>query len=120
MGVGRLERVTYDEARLQMSAWLEQHATTSPDHPHAGYDEMDGALPRGTGAQCDKLFVALSFWDGWIDASNHDWRYYEPIAADDWPRLAREIAAALREDRELVNPTVLDRFGLKPRAKGRA
>lgn len=30
--------------------------------------------------------VALEFWDGWVDARNHDWQYYPGIARDDWPR----------------------------------
>ena len=77
---------------------------------------MDGALPRVDDARWDKVFVALSFWDGWIDASNHEWKYYEPIQKDDWPRLVDEIARSLREDREVTNSVILKRFGLRKRA----
>ena len=81
--------MTFNYARFQMAEWLEQNAITSPDHPGSGYDEMNGALPRGVDVRWDKLFIVLSFWDGWIDANNHEWQYYEPIQENDWPRLAR-------------------------------
>lgn len=74
---------------------------------------MDASVARVADNLWDKIFIALQFWDGWIDASNHDWQYYEPIMAADWPMMAREIAMALRADREITNPVVLDRFGIQ-------
>lgn len=56
----------------------------SPAKPHAGYAELDHDLPRSADPQWKKLFIALNFWDGWIDASNHNWQHYEPIEAKDW------------------------------------
>lgn len=76
-----------------------------------GYDYIDGNLPRGAGDEFNKFFVALSFWDGWVDARNHDWQYYDPIGRDDWPKLARSIVLDLKSDREIENELVLDRFG---------
>jgi len=105
--------MTYDEARLEMADWLERNATNSPNRPHDGYAVMDASIARGSESHWNKIFVALQFWDGWIDASNHEWRYYEPIMAADWPKLAREIAGALRADCEITNPVVLDRFGIR-------
>ncbi len=104
--------MTYDEARLQMADWLDRNASTCPNSPTPGYDEMDEALPRDSDdPRCSKLFVALSFWDGWIDASNHAWQYYQPICESDWPVLARELASTLRADHDVSNPVVLKRFG---------
>ena len=68
--------MTYDDARMQLADWLDRHACASADRPYEGYNETDLALPRGQGPKWDKVFIALHFWDGWIDASNHDWRYY--------------------------------------------
>ncbi len=102
--------VTYDDARNQLADWLDHHAAASPGQPHQAYDEIDAVLPRGNDPRWDKIFIALHFWDGWIDASNHDWRYYEPIQQSDWPVLAREIAADLRSDREITSSAVLARF----------
>ena len=95
-----------------MADWLDRHATHSPERPHDGYETMDLSLPRNVDRRWSKIFVALRFWDGWIDASNHEWRYYEPLEAADWPALARDIAAALRADREITDPVVLRWFGL--------
>jgi hypothetical protein len=79
------------------------------------FDEVDGLLPRDQGAEFDKLFIALHFWDGWIDARNHDWRYYKGIEKSDWPILAKGIVAALSEDQEISEPIVLEHFDLKHR-----
>lgn len=105
----------YDEARVRMADFLEKNAAGYSTSPRNGYDDMDGALPRSVGAEWTKVFIALSFWDGWIDASNHEWRYYDPIGQNDWPELAREIAGDLRCDREITNPEVLKRFGPRTR-----
>ena len=99
------QHLSYDQARAEMAAWLERNAAT-PDHPESGYEEMDESLDRGGGPEWNKLLIALSFWDGWIDASNHQWRYYEPITEREWPLLAIEIAAALRADREIDNAVI--------------
>ena len=105
--------VTYQEWLLKMAANLERSAQT-PTRPEAGFVVVDGILPRGGGPEWDKLHIALSFWDGWIDASNHQWRHYEPIAEADWPRLALEIASALRAGREIENPIILSKFDHRP------
>ena len=51
-----------------------------------------------TGAH--RLGIAISFWDGWIDARNHDWSYYPGVERDDWPLIARQICRGLRENWE--------------------
>jgi hypothetical protein len=47
----------------------------------------------------DAIAFAFTFWDEWTDAANHEWRYHEPIKELDWPRYARAVAAAVRQDR---------------------
>jgi hypothetical protein len=78
-----------------------------------GYEALDEVLPRGESAEYDKLHIALNFWDGWIDARNHDWHYYEGIAEQDWPNLARLIAADLRADREPRDERIRRHFDLR-------
>jgi len=75
-----------------------------------GFDEMEANLPDSAEEEFDKLFLARSFWEGWIDAKNHDWAYYEHIKEDDWPILAKRIAAALAHDLEISDPQVLAQF----------
>jgi hypothetical protein len=77
------------------------------------FDRFDGMLPRDAGPEFDKICVAFEFWAGWMDSSIHDWKYYDGIRASDWPRLARLIIADLEADREISDPLVLARFGLK-------
>ena len=57
--------------------------------------------------------IAYNFLDGWVDASNHDWRYYENIEKDDWPNLARAISGALRRGEPIVDERVLKHFDLR-------
>ncbi len=70
------------------------------------------SLPIGTVA-AENVAIALNFLDGWADASNHEWQYYEGIDVDDWPQLAQVIAGSLRQNREIVAPAVLRHFKLK-------
>jgi len=74
------------------------------------YDDFDGNLPRGKGPEFDEFFIALYFWDGWIDARNHDWEYYPGISESDWPVLARHIVHSIAADRPITHPVVLKRF----------
>ena len=106
--------MTYDDARNILAEWLDRHATVEPSQPYEGHEDIDAALPRNRDPRWDKVFIALHFWDGWIDATNHAWRYYEPLQQSDWRHLARELAADLRADREITNPVVLGRFNFRP------
>ena len=84
-----------------------------------GFDNLDCKLPRNQGAEFDKFFIALNFWDGWIDARNHDWKYYQGIRQADWPRLARSIASDLSRDKEISDPLVLEHFDFRQRGESR-
>ena len=53
--------------------------------------------------------MAFRFWDAWVKARNNDWPNSSGIAREDWPRLARHIAAAL-EMHNTVSEPVLERF----------
>jgi hypothetical protein len=57
-----------------------------------------------------RVAIALNFWDGWCDASNHEWRYHPGIGGRDWPVLARHIAENLNHGEEATDPRVLQHF----------
>jgi hypothetical protein len=111
------QKLTYDEAKKLMIESLYRdvaaHEAGNYEKIGLGYDELDGGLPRGSGAEFDKLFIALIFWDSWIDARNHEWRYYPGVGQSDWPNLAKEIVKALGQDQEITEPTVLAHFDLR-------
>jgi hypothetical protein len=77
------------------------------------FDVIDSALPRHTGPEFNKLIIAFEFCAGWLDSSNHDWKFYKGIKAGDWPRLARLVVADLVADREISDSSVLSHFGPK-------
>lgn len=108
------DELQYDELRERFASHLERAAEAQQADNVAGlengYDALDAILPRGEGAEYDKLHIALNFWDGWIDARNHDWQYYEGIGEHDWPQLARILAADLRADREPRDKPILQHF----------
>ncbi len=110
-------KLIYLEAKKDMISGLLQAAGAQEIGCLPGietsYDALDTKRPRDEGSEFDKLFIALNFWDGWIDARNHDWKYYEGIHAEDWPRLARSIVADLEADREITDVVVLKHFDLK-------
>jgi hypothetical protein len=57
-----------------------------------------------------RFAIAFNFWNGWCDASNHDWQYYPGITRDDWPRLARHIAERLRTGKAATVQIVIEKF----------
>jgi hypothetical protein len=75
------------------------------------FDAIEHRFPTGTDPELARLHIALSFWDGWIDARNNGWPR-GPIALEEWPVLARRVAADLRADQEISDATVLTRFDL--------
>lgn len=75
-----------------------------------GFDAFDSGLPRDGGAEFKRLLIAVTFWDGWVDARNHGWLHYEGINEPDWPVLARSIAASLVDDQEITEPLLLRYF----------
>jgi hypothetical protein len=75
------------------------------------FDSVERQFPIGTAPELGKLHIALTFWDGWIDARNNGWPL-GPIAMADWPGLARLVASDLEADREISDPMVLARFDI--------
>ena len=92
-------------------------------HEAGRYDEIglafDDAPDWALGEENDqedahRLGTAYSFWDQWIDARNHDWRYYPDIKQEDWPIIARQICWGLRERWELERIADNAVFNLPP------
>jgi hypothetical protein len=75
------------------------------------FDGIERLFSRGAAPELGRLLVALSFWDGWIDARNNGWPN-GPIALGEWPELARGVAADLEAERDIAAPLVLARFDL--------
>jgi hypothetical protein len=63
----------------------------------------------------ESVGFAFTFWDNWVDASNHEWQYHEPIREHDWPRFAREIAQAVRRGEFPPDEFLLGQIRRKPR-----
>jgi hypothetical protein len=74
------------------------------------FDRVEREFPRGSAPELTRLHIALTFWDGWIDARNHGWQSSESIAKVEWPPLARGVAADLALDREITDARVRARF----------
>jgi hypothetical protein len=109
----------YSEAKQQMINGLLQAASAHEAGRLQGvatsYDALDANLPREAGPEFDRLLIALNYWEGWIDARNHNWQYYEGMREADWPQLARSIVADLEADREITNGLVLTHFDYRNR-----
>jgi hypothetical protein len=74
------------------------------------FDSVEREFPRGSAPELTRLRVALTFWDGWIDARNHGWQASESIGQAEWLPLARGVAADLAADREITDARVCARF----------
>jgi hypothetical protein len=74
------------------------------------FDGIEREFPRGAAPQLTRLRVALTFWDGWIDARDRDWPLGGSIDKGEWPMLARRIASDLAQDCEISEARVGARF----------
>ncbi|HEX5830897.1 MAG TPA: hypothetical protein VFY16_07960 [Gemmatimonadaceae bacterium] len=105
--------MTYAAARDALVKHLRHDAAAQEaaqeDTIGRAFDSVEYHFPRGDAPELGRLHVALTFWDGWIDARNHGWPA-GPIARTAWPELARSVAADLAADRELTAALVLAHF----------
>lgn len=112
--------LTYDAACDALVLHLRQdaaeHDAERYDSIGRRFDNLEYHFPRGTSAELARLHIALTFWDGWIDARNHGWPD-GPIGVGDWPALARDVAADLEAGRDVSNPLVLSRFDIVAHAR---
>jgi hypothetical protein len=106
-------RAALAEALLRDAA---AHEASKDDEIGRRFDSLEHVFPRGTNAELAKLRIALTFWDGWIDARNHGWQPSSGIQRHEWPNLARDIAADLAADRDILNPSVRARFDAETHA----
>ncbi len=94
-----------DELRADAAA----HEAGNYDVIGRRFDGIEHRFPTGMAPELGRLHIALTFWDGWVDARNNGWPR-GPIAVGDWPALARRVAADLEADRDISDPMVLSRF----------
>ncbi|HSQ03707.1 MAG TPA: hypothetical protein VLN59_06720 [Burkholderiales bacterium] len=86
-------------------------------HEHARFDEigrrfdsLERTMPPGNDGDLATLRIALTFWDGWIDARNQGWQQSRSIQPQEWPVLARGVAADLMADRKISDARIRSRF----------
>jgi hypothetical protein len=108
---------SYGAAR---DALVDQLLQDAGAHDAGRFDEIGRPsdrieLPRVGPPELMKLRVALSFWDAWVDARNHDWQLGGDIGKAEWPTLARRIASDLAEGREISDARVGTRFDISTR-----
>lgn len=107
--------MTYVEARDALVTQLRQdaaaHEAEQFDTIGRRFDAIEYRFPRGTAPELGRLHIALTFWDGWVNARNYGFPP-GPIKSGEWPRLARGVAADLEADRDITDPTVLRQFDL--------
>src|ERR1041385_7671814 len=107
--------LTYAAARdtlvQQLRSDARAHRAGDYDEVGRRFDRVEHEFPIGTAPELAKLHIALTFWDGWIDARNNGWPR-GPIATSEWPVLAEAVADELAADKEITLPVVLARFDL--------
>src|SRR5438105_8271348 len=110
-----MQTLTYVQARdilvAELRANAADHRAERYDAIGRRFDRVEHQFPTGTAPELGRLHIALTFWDGWIDARNNGWPR-GPIAVADWPALAEQVAADLAADRDISNAVVLSRFDI--------
>jgi hypothetical protein len=104
----------YDTARSEVQASLIRcaaaHGSADFHAIEVEHTKIDTNLPRSADLRFDPLHAALNLLDAWIDSSNHEWRYYEGIGRDDWPKLALALAADISQNLTISNPLLIKHF----------
>src|SRR5688572_14889255 len=107
--------LSYSDARDRLVQYLRSdagaHEAGAYDAVGRRFDALERHFPVGTAPELGRLHIALTFWDGWIDARNNGWPRGR-VAVDEWPGLARGVASDLEADREVSNTLVLELFDI--------
>src|SRR5438132_14065829 len=106
--------LTVNEARAALVAYLvtdaKAHEAGRFDAIGRPFDSFEHRFPTGPDDAVTELRIALTFWDAWIDARNHEWQTTAGIQPSEWPVLARAIAADLEAGRPIANASIRARF----------
>ena len=109
---------SYEEAKSALINILKResmlHRTKQYGSLGETFDAVDAQLPRNSGSEFNKLFLAFNFWEGWLDACEHDWFFYEPITESDWPNYADIIISDLENNFDTQNSVLIEKFTIKP------
>jgi hypothetical protein len=112
--------LTYAEARGALAEALLKdaaaHEAERYDEIGRRFDSFEHRFPLGVGPELKKLRIALTFWDGWIDARNLGWQTTRGIQQSEWPQLARAVAADLTADRDITEARIRARFDATAKA----
>jgi hypothetical protein len=107
---------TRDELVTFLRADAASHDAERFDAIGRRFDDVERRFPRGVAPARGRLHLALTFWDGWIDARNNGWPG-GPIARSAWSGLARAVAADLEANREIADARVLACFDIEANAR---
>jgi hypothetical protein len=109
---------SYEDARATLISTLKRevafHRAKEYGSLGESFDLVDSQLPRNSDTEFNKLFLAFNFWEGWLDACEHDWFYYEPISENDWPNYADIIISDLENNCDTQNSILIEKFAVKP------
>src|SRR5262245_43841954 len=81
----------------------------------SNYDPTYARILEVNARYDESIGFAFTFWDNWLDAANHEWKYHEPISEREWPNFGREVAAAVRRGELPANQFLIDQISLEPR-----
>jgi hypothetical protein len=119
--------LTATAAGTQLASYLIADATAHDagrfDEIGRRFDAFERHFPTGADDAVTELRIALTFWDAWINARNHEWQTTAGIQPGEWPALARAIADDLSGAGRIQNASVRARFdvvahsGLNERAQ---
>ena len=90
-----------------LCAGISEHSGARLVSLDAQFDDFESMYGTYSGEHKEWIHYTRNFVDSWIDASNHDWKYHEPITRDDWTEIAKQILESMRQRKEFA-PVVLN------------
>ena len=96
-----------EEVKLKVSRLVELLETFAAGLPTNALDEFDriDVSYQHLGEESSVVFRrVVEFIDDWLDASNHNWMYHDPMQREDWSVAAKQIAKSLSSEFKLDFP----------------
>lgn len=107
---------TYEHARDHVVAALRRDADAQeqgrPEDIGADFAAFDTHYPRDDSPASLRLAAAHRFWDEWLYARDHRWSTPIRLREEDWPPLARSVAAGLDANEDLDEDDMLRTTGI--------
>ena len=98
-----------DRASDLLKKGIAEHNGLRLENLTKAFDEFEVDFGSYSGEGSNWIHYIRDFLESWIDASNHEWKYHDPIRESDWVKIANLILELLEQNKEFKPVSLNDR-----------